>query len=106
MSPISLSHKVTVETKLPVLKFSSGTLKLSSIFTDVEGIAQASLSQSNLEISRIDFVSAAKEGTTVRVQADKLSLIYDPAADEVIAKSQIPIICPRQEPTPLKPPQA
>ena len=95
MSPISLSHKVTVETKLPVLKFSSGTLKLSSIFTDVEGIAQASLSQSNLEISRIDFVSAAKEGTAVREEADKLSLIYDPAADEVIAKIADPDNLPK-----------
>lgn len=95
MSPISLTHKVTVETKIPTLKFSSGTLKLSSIFTDVEGSALASLSHSNLEISSIAFESAAKAGTAAREQADKLSVRYDPATDEVIAKIADPDNAPK-----------
>ena len=95
MSPISLTHKVTVETKIPTLKFSSGTLKLSSIFTDVEGSAIASLSHSNLEISTIDFVSAAKAGTAAREQADKLSIFHDPATDEVIARIADPENVPK-----------
>ena len=95
MSPISLSHKVTVETRIPTLKFSSGTLKLSSIFTDVEDAALAVLSHSNLEISSIGFVSSAKEGTAAREQADKLSILYDPATGEVTARITDPDNVPK-----------
>ncbi len=95
MSSIKFSHKVTVDTKAPTLKFSASALKLSSVFTDKVDSTASLLTHSNLEINRIDFVSTAKEGTAARIQSDKLRVAHDPDTNQIIARILDPEDAPK-----------
>ena len=74
---VKLTHKITVTSKLPTLKPAVSTLKLSSVFTAQTAETALILSQSNLTLQSAAVTPTAKEGTTARVQADKLNVYYD-----------------------------
>lgn len=75
---IKLSHKITVETKLPKLTLASGTLKLNSRFPGQRADTALRLSQSNLDLGPVSFVSTAKTGSAAEQEANKLALSFDP----------------------------
>lgn len=78
MKAVKVSHKVTVNTKLPTAKAKVSTLKLSTVFPRQTAETPVTLSHSNLDITFFsDFVSTAKEGSAARQEADKLQLLYD-----------------------------
>ena len=81
---VKLTHKITVTSKLPTLKPAVSTLKLSSVFTAQTAETALVLSQSNLTLQSAAVTPSAKEGTTARVQADKLNVYYDGA--KIVAK--------------------
>lgn len=88
---VSLTHKVTVENKLPSVKLGTPTLKLNSLFSAQTARTSVWLTQGNLDISTMDFVPAAKEGTTTRKDGEKIALSYDPETDSIEAKfNEIP----------------
>ena len=74
---VKLTHKITVTSKLPTLKPAVSTLKLSSVFTAQTAETALVLSQNNLTLQSAAVTPTAKEGTTARVQADKLNVYYD-----------------------------
>ncbi len=74
--PIKLTHKVTVSNKKPTLK-PAGNLTLNSLFTARTAETAMVLSQSNLSLETVDFVSTAKEGSAAWTEAQKLELSYD-----------------------------
>lgn len=75
---VKLSHKITVENKLPTLKLQSGTLKLNRRFPWQTGETAAFLTQSNQTLGTVTFVSTAREGTAQRTDADKIALSFAP----------------------------
>ena len=83
---VSLTHKITVDTKLPTVKLGVTTLKLNSLFSAQTARTSVWLTQGNLDISTMDFVPAAKEGTTTRKDGEKIALSYDPETDSIEAK--------------------
>ena len=83
---VSLTHKITVDTKLPTVKLGVTTLKLNSLFSAQTARTSVWLTQGNLDISTMDFVPAAKEGTTTRKEGEKIALSYDPETDSIEAK--------------------
>ena len=83
---VSLTHKVTVENKLPSVKLGTPTLKLNSLFSAQTARTSVWLTQGNLDISTMDFVPAAKEGTTTRKEGEKIALTYDPETENIEAK--------------------
>ena len=83
---VSLAHKITVENKLPSVKLGTPTLKLNSLFSAQTARTSVWLTQGNLDISTMDFVPAAKEGTTTRKEGEKIALSYDPETENIEAK--------------------
>ena len=83
---VSLTHKITVDTKLPTVKLGVTTLKLNSLFSAQTARTSVWLTQGNLDISTMDFVPAAKEGTTTRKEGEKIALSYDPETENIEAK--------------------
>lgn len=76
MQPITLTHKVTVQTTLPKVSLSTSTLKLNRYFTMQPASASMTSSQSNLPIDQVEFQSKAAPGTAAWIEADKLVLAY------------------------------
>lgn len=76
MQPITLTHKVTVQTTLPKVSLSTSTLKLNRYFTMQTATASMTSSQSNLPIDRVKFQPKAAPGTAARLEADKLARAY------------------------------
>lgn len=76
MQPITLTHKVTVQTALPKVTLGASTLKLNRYLTMQTASASMTSSQSNLPIARVDFRAKAALGTAARQEADKLVLAY------------------------------
>lgn len=76
MQPITLTHKVTVQTTLPKVSLSTSTLKLNRYFTMQPASASMTSSQSNLPIDQVEFQSKAAPGTAARLEAAKLALAY------------------------------
>lgn len=76
MQPITLTHKVTVQTTLPKVSLSTSTLKLNRYFTMQTASASMTSSQSNLPIDQVKFQSKAAPGTAARLEAGKLALAY------------------------------
>ena len=83
---VKLTHKISVTTKNPTIKLASTTLKLDRYFTQNTAQTAVSLTQSNLTIQNLTVASTAKEGSSTRDQADKISLEYDGDAGCLIAK--------------------
>ena len=76
---VSLSHKVTVENKLPTVKLGTSTLKLNSLFTAKTARTSVWLTQGNLDIGTMDFAAAKAEG-------EKVALSFDPETDSIEAR--------------------
>ena len=76
---VSLTHKITVNTKLPTVKLGTPTLKLNSLFSAQTAETSVWLTQGNLDISTMDFVSAREEG-------ERIALSFDPETDTIEAK--------------------
>lgn len=91
---VKLTHKLTVETKLPTLK-PSGAINLNAFFTQITGSTELVLSQKNLTLEDVRFVPAAKAGTPARTESDKLTLTFDPAGNRVTAAATNPDNAPK-----------
>ena len=75
LQPITLTHKVTISTKLPALKLGASTLKLNNIFTDQTAETPVTLTQ-DVELSDVELVPTAKAGTTAAAEVAKLKVYY------------------------------
>ena len=91
---VKLTHKLTVETKLPTLK-PNGAINLNAYFTQITGSTELVLSQKNLTLEYVRFVPAAKAGTPARTESDKLTLTFDPAGNRVTAAAANPDNAPK-----------
>ena len=76
---VSLTHKITVENKLPTVKLGTPTLKLNSLFSAQTARTSVWLTQGNLDISTMDFKAAREEG-------ERIALSFDPETDSIEAK--------------------
>ena len=76
---VSLTHKITVDTKLPTVKLGVTTLKLNSLFSAQTARTPVWLTQGNLDISTMDFKAAREEGKHI-------DLSFDPETDSIEAK--------------------
>ena len=76
---VSLTHKITVDTKLPTVKLGTPTLKLNSLFSAQTAETSVWLTQGNLSIDTMGFVAAKPEG-------EKIALSFDPETDTIQAK--------------------
>ena len=76
---VSLTHKITVDTKLPTVKLGVTTLKLNSLFSAQTAETSVWLTQGNLDISAMDFEAAREEGKSI-------DLSFDPETDSIEAK--------------------
>ena len=76
---MSLTHKITVDTKLPTVKLGVTTLKLNSLFSAQTARTSVWLTQGNLDISTMDFKAAREEGKCI-------DLSFDPETDSIEAK--------------------
>jgi len=76
---VSLTHKITVENKLPSVKLGTPTLKLNSLFSAQTARTSVWLTQGNLDISTMDFKAAREEGK-------RIDLSFDPETDSIEAK--------------------
>lgn len=76
---VSLTHKVTVENKLPSVKLGTPTLKLNSLFSAQTARTSVWLTQGNLDIGTMDFKAAREEGKCI-------DLSFDPETDSIEAK--------------------
>ena len=92
---IKLTHRITVQTKLPTAKPAASTLKLNRFFTMQTAQTPVSLSQCNLTLSDLVFTPAAKDGTALRVESDKLSVYYDGEEGCIRAKIADPDNAPK-----------
>ena len=76
---VSLTHKITVENKLPSVKLGTPILKLNSLFSAQTVRTSVWLTQGNLDISTMDFEAAREEGKHI-------DLSFDPETDSIEAK--------------------
>ncbi len=76
---VSLTHKITVDTKLPTVKLGTPTLKLNSLFSAQTARTSVWLTQGNLDISTMDFEAVREEGKSI-------DLSFDPETDSIEAK--------------------
>lgn len=78
---VKVTHKVTINAKLPTAKPVSSTLKLSSVFSGQSARTQVTLSHSNLTLDGFrndnQFVSTAKAGSAAWQEASKLKVFYN-----------------------------
>lgn len=91
---VKLTHKLTVETKLPTLK-PAGAINLNAFFTQITGSTELVLSQKNLTLEGVRFVPAARAGTPARTESDKLTLTFDRAGNRVTAAAANPDNAPK-----------
>ena len=82
---VKLSHKLTVESKLPAMKLRSGSLKLNGLFYWQQASTAVWLTQNNQLLGDVTFVSAAKAGSAQQAEAEKIYLTYDPAESVIRA---------------------
>lgn len=74
---IRLSHRITVTDKLPTVKLGSTTLKLDRVFTAVKSSTPVYLTQSNAVLRSITVEPTARAGSSTRIQADKIHVVYE-----------------------------
>lgn len=84
--PVKLTHKITVTDKLPTLKAAGGNLRLNSRFPSKTASTGLILSQGNVDLSDVTLTPAARMGTAVRVESDKLNVEYDPISGRITAE--------------------
>ena len=84
--PVKLTHKITVQTKLPTLKMESSSVKLNTVFTDQYAVQYLYLDQRNMVIgdlwleatSNKESVLQEMDKFLVEVYADGIVLAVDP----------------------------
>ena len=84
--PVKLTHKITVTEKRPTLKAASGNLRLNSRFPSKTASTGLILSQGNVDLSDVTLTPAARIGTAVRVESDKLNVEYDSISGRITAE--------------------
>ena len=72
MQPIKLTHKVTVQTKLPTVNLSASTLTLNRFFTKQTASVDITLNQQNMSIGKIEIESADK-AEKQRIESAKIA---------------------------------
>ena len=72
---IKLTHKVTVQTALPVPVLGVSTLQMNRLFPEITAQTTVKLNQNNHQIDSVTFVSAGKT-QAIRNEAEKISLNY------------------------------
>ena len=79
---VSLTHKITVDTKLPTVKLGVTTLKLNSLFSAQTAETSVWLTQGNLDISTMDFKAAREEGNCIdlsfNLETDSIEAKFNP----------------------------
>lgn len=80
---IRLTHRVSVQTKLPTVTLGTGTLKLNRIFTWQQAATTAVLNQNNLRIGKMEFASTATRAADL-TESQKIHLSY---SDGIITAS-------------------
>lgn len=83
MQPIKLTHKVTVQDKLPIVNLSAASLMLNRVFTKQPGTLDISLNQQNMIIDTIAVEPADRAEKLLRESA-KIS--FTPVGNTLIAK--------------------
>ena len=83
IQPISLTHKVTVQTALPVVNLSAATLKLNRIFAQQTAVADITLSQSNMAIGSIVVEPADK---TEKLLTESSKITIDVSGNTITAR--------------------
>ena len=76
MQPISLTHRITVQTRLPSVGIAKANLQLNTVYTDETAATAVILDQANLQLAYIDIEPQAAIGTDAWNQADKLEFDY------------------------------
>lgn len=90
---VKLTHKVTVSSKLPVIKLGSTKLALNSYFTEQPAATPVTLSQGNLALNTVTLTSTAEAGTAAAVEAGKLNVYY--SHDDGCIQAEIPNDAPK-----------
>lgn len=75
--PMTVKHKISVQTKTPALKLASSSLKLNRILAENTASTKVTLTQSNLELYDVQIISVAAEGTAIYEEAQKLDVRYE-----------------------------
>ena len=75
--PMTVKHKVTVQTQAPALKMAASSLKLNRILAEETASTKVTLTQSNLQLHDVEIVSTAAEGSAIWEEAQKLDVYYD-----------------------------
>ena len=78
MQPITLTHKVTVQTKLPTVNVSASTITLNRIFTKQAASMTVTLNQQNIPIGSIKIEAADK---TEKLLAESAKILVEPSED-------------------------
>lgn len=73
---IKLTHKVTVQTKLPTVTMSNSNLKLNRIFTEQAAVSTITLNQQNMSIGSIRIECTDKKAD-VQAEAAKIQIVLD-----------------------------
>ncbi len=78
--PVKITHKVSVDTKVPTVKLGSTTLKLSNVFVNQTAETTVALNQGNMDITFFDndnkFTTTAKVGTPAHTEGSKINVVY------------------------------
>ena len=90
---VKLTHRVTVSSKLPVLKLGSTKLALNSYFTQQSAATPVTLSQGNLTLNDVTLTSTARPGTAAAAEAEKLNVYY--SYDDGSIRAEIPGDAPK-----------
>ena len=90
---VKLTHKVTVSSKLPVIKLGSTKLTLNSYFTEQSAATPVTLTQGNLALNNVTLFSTAKTGTAAAEEAAKLDVYY--SYDDGCIYAEIPGDAPK-----------
>lgn len=95
MQAITLTHRVTVQKKLPTPSLSMGTLSLNRLFTERNATTVVRLDQCNLNIKDVTISSTARYGSSAAAEAQKINLIYDAKLNTICASIANPYDAPR-----------
>lgn len=82
-APVEVSHKITVQTSEPSVKLGTTTLKLNNKFVDQAAETTVTLSQVDVDITKVVFATTATDDA--KDEADKLDVVYDTATGVVKA---------------------
>ena len=76
IEPVKLTHKITVQTKLPALKLSSSTVKLNTVFPDQYAVQYLYLDQINMVIGDLWLEPTSKKEAVLQEMSKLLVEVY------------------------------